>query len=192
MGLCEDTEALSKQSKYESSYIYLTKDRTIFLKEGVTKEVASELSALMLYYDHVSKEQDIKLYIHSNGGDADGLTQIYDVMRLITAPVQTICLGKAYSAAAVLLAAGAKGKRKAYKNAKIMIHGIQFVFPVLGDDQTNSKNYFNFVKKNNDNIMKMLAYDTGKTLAEVKDDCKRDLFLDANAAKKYGLIDIIL
>jgi ATP-dependent Clp protease protease subunit len=192
MKLCESELAPLKQSKYESSYIHLAADRFIFLKEPVTKELASELAALLLYYDNENPKEDITLYIHSNGGDADGLINIYDVMHMIKAPIQTICLGKAYSAAAVMLAAGAKGKRYAFKNSKIMIHGVQFVFPIPGEDQVNSKNYFNFVKLNNDNIMKMLAADTGHTLEKIKEDCKRDLFLDAKEALAYGIIDHIL
>jgi len=192
MKLCESELAPLKQSKYDSSYIHLAAERVIFLKEPVTKELASELAALLLYYDNEDQKEDITLYIHSNGGDADGLINIYDVMHMIKAPIQTICLGKAYSAAAVMLAAGSKGKRYAFKNSKIMIHGVQFSFPIPGEDQINSKNYFNFVKLNNDNIMKMLAADTGHTLEKIKEDCKRDLFLDAKEALAYGIIDHIL
>ena len=180
-----------KHSTYESSYIYLSKNRLIFLKEVITKEVASALSALLLYYDNESSD-DIYLYIHSNGGESAALVNIYDVMHMIKAPVHTICLGKAYSAAAVLLAAGAKGKRYAYKNSKIMVHGVQFVFPIPGEDQVNSKNYFEYVKTNNNNIMKMLAVDTGHTLEKVAEDCKRDLFLDPKQALEYGIIDYII
>lgn len=192
MKLCEaDIGASIKPSKYESSYVWLAKDRFIFLKEAITKEVASELSALLLYYDNESSD-DICIYIHSNGGDSDGLINIYDVIHMIKSPVSTVCLGKAYSAAAILLAAGTKGKRYAFKNSKIMIHGVQFAFPIPGDDQVNSKNYFDFVKKNNDNIMKMLASDTGHTIEKITEDCKRDLFLDAKQALEYGIIDRII
>jgi len=183
---------LLKNTKYDTSYVFLSKDRIIFLKEGITKEVASELSALLLYYDNMSPTDDISIYIHSNGGDGDALVQIYDVINMIRAPVKTICLGKAFSAAAILLASGTKGKRYAYKNSKIMIHGIQFEFPIPGDDQVNSKNYFEFAKKNNDKLMKMLADSTGNDLNKVKEDCKRDLFLEPNEALKYGIIDHVI
>jgi len=181
-----------KPSRYESSYVFLAKDRAIFLKENITKDVASELSALLLYYDNMDPEEDINLYIHSNGGDGDSLVQIYDIIHMIRAPVKTICIGKAFSAAAILLAAGSKGKRYAFKNSKIMIHGIQFIFPIPGDDQINSKNYFDFAKKNNDKLMKMLAEDTGNTLEKILEDCKRDLFLEPKEALKYGIIDHII
>ena len=167
---CDDCEDIIKMkpSKYESSYVWLTQGRIIFLKELLTKEVAADVSALLLHYDHEDPNEDIQIYINSNGGDFDALINIYDVIHMINAPVSTICFGKAYSAAAILLAAGEKGKRCAFENSNIMIHGIQFAFPIPGEDQINSKNYFDFVKKNNDNIMKMLANHTGHTLEKIK------------------------
>jgi ATP-dependent Clp protease, protease subunit len=191
MKLCEEKAVNAKLSKYDASYVFLARDRIIFLKENVTKEVAAELSALLLYYDNESQD-DIGLYLHCNGGDADGLINIYDVIQMIRAPVQTICLGKAYSAAAILLASGTKGKRFAFKNSKIMIHGMQCNFPIPGHDQVNSKNYLQFLNKNNDNIMKMLAHHTGHTLHKIKEDCKRDLYMSAKEAKDYGIIDHIV
>lgn len=177
---------------YSDSYIKLTKSRSIFLSEDVTQESAAQISALLLYYDHESHDDCISIYINSNGGDASGLANIYDVMQLITAPIKTICLGKAYSAGAVVLAAGSKGERYALKSSKIMIHGIQFGFPLPGQDIINSKNYYDFVKDNNDNIMKILADHTGHTLAKLKEDCKQDLWMDAKQALDYGIIDGIL
>lgn len=188
---CEGESLLTPPSKYESSYVYLAKDRVIFLKEIITKEVAAELTALLLYYDNTGTE-DITIYIHSDGGDSDGLVSIYDIMHMINSPIKTICLGKAYSAAAVLLASGTKGKRYACRNSNIMIHGIQFIFPLPGEDQVDSKNYLEFADHNNDAIMRMLAAHTGVSLEKVKEDCKRDLYLDAKQALKYGIIDHIL
>lgn len=177
---------------YADTYLKLTKDRTIFLSEDVTKESAAQLSALLLYYDHENSDEYINLYIHSNGGDAAGLANIYDVMQMISAPVKTICLGKCYSAGAVILAAGSKGERYALKSSKIMIHGIQFGFPLPGQDIINSKNYYDFIKENNDNIMKILSVHTGHSLDKLKEDCKQDLWLDAKQALNYGIIDHIM
>lgn len=176
---------------YQETYIKLAKSRSIFLAEDVTKEVASSLSALLLYYDNESHDE-ITLYIHSNGGDASALASMYDVMQMIKSPVKTVCIGKAYSAGAVLLAAGSAGNRYALKNAKVMIHGIQCGFPIPGFDITNSKNYYDFLEDHNDNIMKMLAHHTSFSLQKVKDDCKRDLFLDAKQALNYNIIDHII
>lgn len=180
-------------SRYLNSYIALSKDRIIFVNEDITKETSSALSSLLLYYDNKDPEKDIEIYINTNGGDSSALSNIYDVMQMIHAPIKTICIGKAYSAGAVLLAAGSKGKRYIFKNAKVMIHGIQCLFPIMGDtDQSNSQNYFNFLNNHNDSIMKILATHSNHTLDKVKEDCKRDVFLDAKAALSYGLVDHIL
>jgi ATP-dependent Clp protease protease subunit len=178
--------------RYAETYVKLSKDRTIFLSEDVTKTVATELSALLLYYDNEDHETEITLYVHSNGGDAYGLSNIYDVMQMISAPVKTICLGKCYSAGAVILAAGTKGQRCALKSSKIMIHGIQFAFPLPGNDITNSKNYYDFIQDNNDNIMKILAHHTGHPLEKLKKDCQEDVWMDSKQALEYGLIDKII
>ncbi len=177
---------------YADTYYRLSKERTIFLSEDVTKKSAAELSALLLYYDNEDHESEISLYLNSNGGDAAGLSNIYDVMQMIQAPVKTVCLGKCYSAGAVILATGTKGKRYALKSSKIMIHGIQFGFPLPGQDIITSKNYYDFVKDNNDNIMKILAQHTGHTLEKVKEDCKQDVWMDAKQALDYGIIDEII
>ncbi len=177
---------------YSESYIRLAQERVIFLSEMVTKETASELSALLLYYDNEDHNSPIVLYLNTVGGDAAGLVNIYDVMQMIKAPIKTICLGKCYSAGAVILAAGSKGERYACKNSKIMIHGIQCGFPVPGHDVINSTNYYDFLEENNDNIMKMLARHTGHTLDKIKKDCLRDVWLDAKQALDYGIIDRVI
>ena len=177
---------------YAETYIRLASDRIIFLNELITKQTASQLSALLLYYDNDNSEEDISIYINSHGGDADGLSNIYDVMQMIKSPIQTICIGRCYSAAAVILSAGSVGKRYCFKHAKVMIHGIQASFPIPGDDMSNSKNYYSFLKDHNDSIMKILSKHTGHTLENVKEDCLRDMWLDAKAALSYNLIDEIL
>jgi ATP-dependent Clp protease protease subunit len=177
---------------YSESYVRLTKARSIFLAENVTTEVAADLSALLLYYDALSNTEEITLYIHSNGGEVAGLDNIYDVMQLIKSPIKTVCLGKAYSAGAVLLAAGAPGRRFAFKNANIMIHGVQAGFPIPGDDLVNSKNYFKYLDNHNSNIMKILAQHTGHSLDKVKSDCLEDRYMTPKQAKEYGIIDHII
>jgi ATP-dependent Clp protease protease subunit len=177
---------------YAETYIRLAKDRMIFLSEDVTKESAAELSALLLYYDNEDNDLPISLYINSDGGDANGLANIYDVMQIINAPIKTICLGKAYSAAAVLLSAGMPGERYALKNSEVMIHGIQCAFPIPGHDQIDSKKYLEYLLKHNDSIMSILAKHTGHTLEKVKEDCSQDLWLSAKQALEYGIIDHIL
>jgi ATP-dependent Clp protease protease subunit len=177
---------------YADSYVKLAKHRIIYVAEGITDVLASQLSAMLLYFDHEDREQPIEMYIHSDGGAVTALSNIYDVMQMISAPIKTICVGKCYSAAAVLLAAGTKGERYALKNSSLMIHGIQFTFPLLGHDVTTSKNYYEFIDVNNDGIMKMLAKHTGHTLDKLKTDCQQDVWMTADQAKEYGLIDHII
>src|SRR5574338_445455 len=177
---------------YADTYVKLAKSRVLFVTEDVDDVMAAQLSAMLLYFDNEDNTQPIEMYIHSNGGAVTGLANIYDVMQMIAAPIKTICIGKCYSAAAVLLAAGTKGERYAFKNSSVMIHGIQFGFPIPGHDMTTSQSYYDFINANNDNIMKMLAHHTGQTLEKVKTDCKEDVWLDAKQALEYGLIDHII
>lgn len=187
-----DLPRLSMLPGYADTYIKLAQHRALFIAEAVTDRMAADLSALLLYLDNESHEDTIEMYIHSDGGAATGLANIYDVMQMISAPIKTICIGKCYSAAAVMLAAGTKGERYAFKNASIMIHGIQAGFPIPGHDMTNSKNYLKFLQDNNDSIMKMLALHTGHTLDKVKEDCKQDVWMNAKQALEYGIIDHII
>lgn len=177
---------------YADTYVKLAKHRVLFVSEDVGDTMAAELSAMLLYFDNESHEDPIEMYLHTNGGDTTGLANIYDVMQMIRAPIKTICIGKCYSAGAVLLAAGTKGQRYAFKNSSIMIHGIQFTFPLLGHDLTNSQDYFNFINSTNDNIMKMLSHHTGHPLEKIKDDCKEDVWMTPEQALQYGIIDHII
>lgn len=179
--------------KYQSVYIALSSTRNVFLNEVFTKETSATLTALLLYYDNQSHTEDISIYINSVGGDASALTNIYDVIQMIEAPVQTICLSKAYSAGAFLLAAGTKGKRFIMPHAQVMIHGVQCVFPIIGEDHpTNSKHYYDFLVSSNDMVMKMLSKHTGQSLDKVKQDCSKDLFMNAKEALQYGIVDGII
>lgn len=176
---------------YFDTYIKAAKSRVIFFNDIVSKKSAADLVAMLLYYDNQSHDT-IFLYINSPGGDAAGLSCIYDFMQMIKSPIKTICLGKAYSAGAVLLAAGSKGERYAFKNAQIMVHGIQCLFPLLGEDISNSNNYYSFLKENDDKVMKIMAKHTGHPLSKIKKDCEQDLWFTADEALKYGIIDAIV
>lgn len=183
--LHEDCFEVGTESVYSSIYQRLASNRVIFLKEILTKEVASSISSLLIYYDNQSHDEEIFMYIHTDGGDVSAFFNIYDVMKLIKAPVTTICVGKAYSAGAFLLASG--DKRYMYKNSKVMIHGVQFTFPL--DD--NSNTYYKFINDSNESLIKLLAKHTKQDLAKVRSDTSRDLFMNSSEAYKYGLIDEI-
>ena len=177
---------------YADTFVKLAKNRIVFVSENITDTMAAQLSALLLYFDNEDHESMIEMYIHSNGGAATGLSNIYDVMQMIQSPVKTICIGKCYSAGAVLLAAGTKGERYAFKSSSVMIHGIQFGFPIPGHDMTSSKNYYEYLTENNDKIMKILAHHTGHPLDKIKSDCTQDVWMDAKQALAYGIVDHIV
>jgi ATP-dependent Clp protease protease subunit len=176
---------------YSDSVVTMSKHRSIFLYEVVNKEMAATLSALLIYYDTKSKDP-IKLYINSRGGDLASMFQIYDTMQMIQSPVSTICIGKAYSAGAVLLASGTKGMRHCMKNANVMVHGVQLVFPGQDVDSEHSEKYLEFVNNLNDNMLNILATHTGHPKSKIDEDSKRDLFLTAEESVKYGLVDSVI
>lgn len=183
------------QSKYWETYVKLTKERAIFLAEDFTKESASAIAALLLHYDNEDQDKDITIYIHSNGGDVSALNCIYDVMHMISAPIKTVCIGKSYSCGAALLAAGTKGKRYIMPHAEVMIHKIQVGFPLMNKTQVDHQSYLNFLKIMNDNLMKIISKHTGQSFEKIRDDffsSSRNLFLDAEGAVAYGLVDHIL
>jgi ATP-dependent Clp protease protease subunit len=177
---------------YAESYVKLTKSRAIFISENISDRLGAELSSMLLYYDNQDHEDEIDIYIHTNGGASTGMSNIYDVMQMVRAPIKTILLGKAYSAGAWILAAGSKGKRYALRSSKVMIHGSQFMFPIPGFDVTNSKNYLEFVDAENDAMIKVMAKHTGQTFEKVKADCQTELWLDAKSSLEYGIIDHII
>jgi|ERR1700722_679308 len=177
--------------KYTECYAALAKERMIFISEDITKDTASSLSGMLLYYDSENDVDDISIYINTNGGDTHALSNIYDVMQMIKSPIKTICIGKAYSAGAVVLAAGTKGKRFITKNASVMTHGIQFAFP-SSPDQRDSEIYFKYLKDHNDMILTILAKHTGQTIEKILEDCKKDNYFDAKQALEYGIVDEII
>jgi len=185
--------AILATPKYTECYSNLAKSRIIFLSEDVTKDSASSLSAMLLHYDNENDEEDINIYINTNGGDAFALSNIYDIMQLIRSPINTICIGKAYSAGACILAAGTKGKRFITKNASVMVHGIQCEFPGHGsEDQKGSQIYFDYLVNLNKAVLQTLATHTGKAYEQILQDCRKDNYMDAKEAIAYGIVDKII
>lgn len=177
---------------YADTYVKLAKHRIIFVSETFNDTMAAQISAMLLYFDNENHEAPIEMYIHSNGGAVTGLLNIYDVMQMIQAPIKTVCIGKCFSAAAVILSAGTKGERYALKNSSVMIHGIQVAFPVPGHDMTNSKNFYEYLTTENDKLMKILAKHTGHSLDKVREDCKQDIWMDSKQVLEYGIVDHIV
>lgn len=169
----------------------LIKDRILFLTDDVEIGVATELVATLLYLDLKNSSKEITIYINSQGGDTqNGLMTIYDAMQFIASPIRTVCIGEAYSTAAVLLAAGTKGLRFAAPNAKLMIHSLQL--GNLSGTQQEIEDETKQCKKLNDTVMKIIANHTGQNIKKVKRDCLKDKYFTSEEAIKYGLIDAIL
>ncbi len=169
----------------------LVKDRIVFLAEEITADVGTTISATLLFLDSQNSNKDISLYINSPGGSVcDGLYTIYDTMQFIKSPIRTVNIGESYSAAAVLLAAGTKGKRLAFANSNTMIHQVQVgdLSGPASEIEEESKR----VKLLNTRIMTTIARHTGQTLNKVKSDCLEDFYLTAEEALEYGLIDTII
>ena len=180
-----------QDNAYYKVYTKLANNRIIFVNEIITKDTASSLSALFLYYDNES-DDEITMYINTDGGDADAISHIYDVMQMIKSPIKTICLGKAYSAGSIMLATGTKGRRYITKNSKVLLHGIQSSHPFGSGDKKDCDIYYKYLDFNNKYIMQVLANHTGQKLEKIIKDCSRDLFLDAKQAKEYGVVDHII
>lgn len=183
---------IEKSSFGERAYdIYsrLLQDRIIFLGNEIDDGVANVVIAQLLFLANQSSTKDIKLYINSPGGSVTAGMAIYDTMQYIEPDVNTICVGLAASMAAVLLAAGAKGKRWALPNSEIMIHQ---VMGGMEGQASDIKIRAERILKIKDRLNKILSDATGKDLKTIEKDTDRDYFLPAEAAMKYGLIDKVI
>jgi len=170
-------------------YSRLLKERIIFLGEPIDDAVANTLIAQLLFLDAENSKEDVKIYINSPGGSVTSALAMYDTIQHIKADVATICIGQAASAAAVLMAAGAKGKRYALPNARIMIH--QVMGGVEGQ-QKDVEIQAREMMRIKDQINTILAKHTGQTIKKIEQDTDRDYFMTSDEAKKYGIIDKII
>jgi ATP-dependent Clp protease, protease subunit len=171
-------------------YTKLFEDRIIFLGTPISDDIANAVMAQLLCLQQMDAERDIEIYINSPGGSFTALTAIYDTMRYIKPDVRTVCLGQAASAAAVILAAGTKGKRLALPNSRILIHqpATEGGYGQSSDLEIVAKEILRIRSL----MEQMLAEDTGKTPEEVSRDIERDRYLTAEQALDYGIIDEVL
>jgi len=183
---------IEKTSAGERAYdIYsrLLKDRIIFIGSPINDDVANTVIAQLLFLDSQNSREDIKMYINSPGGSVSSALAIYDTMQYVTSHVQTICIGMAASAAALLLASGEKGKRVALPNSEVMIH------QVLGGasgQATDIDIHAKHILKTRDRLNKILAKHTGQKLHKIEIDTDRDYFMSAEEARKYGIVDKVI
>src|SRR6187551_2147710 len=171
-------------------YAKLFEDRIIFLGTPISDDVANAVMAQLLCLESMNPDQDVQIYINSPGGSFTAMTAIYDTMRFIQPDVQTVCLGQAASAAAILLAAGTAGKRMALPNSRILIHQpyTEGTYGQSSDIEIQA----NEILRMRELLEKLIAEHSGKTPEEVNLDIERDKILTADAALEYGLIDSIL
>lgn len=170
-------------------YTKLFEERIIFVGQGIDDTVANDVMAQLLTLESMDPDRDIMMYINSPGGSFTALTAIYDTMQFVRPDVMTICLGQAASAAAVLLAGGAKGKRMALENARILIHQ---PYSEGGGQGSDIEIQAAEIQRMRSLLEKMLAKDSGKPVEEVSKDIERDKILTAEEAVAYGIIDQVL
>ncbi|MGE5233257.1 MAG: ATP-dependent Clp protease proteolytic subunit [Acidobacteriota bacterium] len=171
-------------------YSRLLKDNIIFLGRPIDDDVASLVIAQMLFLEAENPERDIALYINSPGGSVSAGLAIYDTMQYVKPDVATLCVGQAASMAAVLLAAGAKGKRAVLPNARVIIH--QPWAQGLGGQTTDIEIHAKDMLRLRDRLDEILASHTGKTAEEIHSDTERDKILESAEAVKYGLADRVM
>ncbi len=170
-------------------YSRLLKDNIIFLGTPIDDTIANLISAQLLHLESENPDKDISIYINSPGGDITALFAIYDTMQFVRPDIGTICFGQAASAAAVLLAAGAKGKRLALPRARILLH--QPYGQAMGqavDIELAAKE----IDRMRTMLEEMLASHTGQTMERIHKDTDRDFILSATEAKEYGIIDEVI
>ncbi|WP_225073064.1 ATP-dependent Clp endopeptidase proteolytic subunit ClpP [Desulfuromonas sp. CSMB_57] len=164
----------------------LLKDRIIFLGGGVDDQIANLIIAQLLFLESEDPEKEIFIYINSPGGSVTAGMAIYDTMQYVKCPVSTICVGQAASMGAVLLAAGAPGKRFALPNARIMIHQPWGGFQ---GQATDINIHAQEILRLRATLNEILAHHTGQSLEKIAADTERDFFMGSDEAKKYGIVD---
>lgn len=170
-------------------YSRLLNDRIIFLGGPIDDHVANLVIAQLLYLDHADSKKDIQLYINSPGGSVTAGLAIVDTMGFVKADVSTICVGIAASMGAVLLSAGQKGKRFSLPNSEVMIHQVMGGAEGQASDiAINAKH----ILRTKETLNKILAKNTGQSVATIDKDSDRDYYMTADEAKKYGIIDEIV
>ena len=182
-------EQTSKGERSCDIYSRLLKERIVFVLGGVEDRMASSIVAQLLFLESEDPEKDISMYINSPGGVVTAGLAIYDTMQYIKPDVSTLCLGQAASMGAVLLAAGAKKKRRILPHARVMIH------QPLGGAQgqvTDMEIHVEEAKKIKRTLVDIMSYHTGKSKDELLPDMERDNFMGADVARKYGIVDEVV
>ena len=184
------TEQTSRGERVYDLYSRLLKENIIFLGTPIDDTIANLICAQLIHLESENPDKDINIYINSPGGDITALFAIYDTMQFIKNDIATICLGQAASAAAVLLAAGTKGKRLALPHARILLHQPygQVGYGQVTDLEIAAKE----ILRMRDLLEQIVAKHTGQTIERVHADTDRDFVMEAEEAKAYGVIDEVI
>ena len=183
-------ETTSRGERAYDLYSRLLKDNIIFLQTPIDDQIASLLCAQLVHLESENPEKDINIYINSPGGDITALFAIYDTMQFVRNDIATICLGQAASAAAVLLAAGTKGKRLALPHSRVLLHQPygQVGYGQVTDLELAAKE----ILRMRELLEQILSEHTGQPIEKVHTDTDRDFVLEAEAALEYGIIDSVI
>jgi ATP-dependent Clp protease protease subunit len=182
-------EQTSRGERAFDIYSRLLNERIIFLGTPVDDQIANLIVAQLLHLESEDPDKDIYVYINSPGGSVYAGLAIYDTMQFIKPDVSTICVGIAMSMGALLLGAGAKGKRMALPNAKILIHQVSGGFQGQGTDiEIQAREVIDLKRR----MEEIIAHHSGQTLEKVSHDMERDYFMSATEAKDYGIIDNVV
>jgi len=182
-------ESSNRGERAYDLYSRLLRERIIFLGTPIDDTVANLICAQLLFLESEDPDKDINLYINSPGGDITGLLAVYDTMKYIKPDVSTFCFGQAASAAAVLLGAGAKGKRYALPHARVLLHQ---PWGGVGGQASDIEIQAREIMRMKDMINTMLSNDTGQTVERITKDTDRDYIIEAHEAVEYGLIDEVI
>ncbi len=184
------TETTSRGERVYDLYSRLLKENIIFLGTPIDDTIANLICAQLIHLESENPDRDINIYINSPGGDINSLFAIYDTMQFIKNDIATICLGQAASAAAVLLAAGTKGKRLALPHSRVLLHQPygQVGYGQVTDLEIAAKE----ILRMRDLLEEILATHTGQSIERIHADTDRDFVLEANEALEYGIIDDVI
>lgn len=182
-------ESSSRGERAYDLYSRLLRERIIILGTPIDDSVANLICAQLLFLEYEDPEKDVSLYINSPGGEITGLFAIYDTLKVIRPDVSTFCFGQAASAAAVLLAAGTKGKRFALPHARVLLHQ---PYGGVGGQATDIELQAKEILRMRDMLNDMLSADTGQPVSRIQKDTDRDFVLDAKEAQEYGIIDEVI
>ena len=183
-------EQTSRGERAYDIYSRLLKDNVIFLGQPIDDNVSNLIIAQLLFLEAENPEKDISIYINSPGGSITSGLAIYDTMQYVKPDIATICIGQAASMAAVLLAAGAKGKRYCLPNSRVLIH--QPLMHGLGGQATEIEIHAKDIIQMKARLNQILAHHTGQSIEKIDKDTDRDYILQAPQAQEYGLVDQVI